>query len=421
MEFNFNISNKYFFKPKLELPLNGVLSDFDLSDLKLNNIVFHLGMIELISYWKTICPPKIFVRCHSLNQQQIDWWKKLYFNGLGEFFYLNEISVDDESFVEILCEGESLDLYHTILDHKKVLVPIGGGKDSVVSLEVLKKGNFEIIPMMMNPGAASVRTVNNSGFSLEKSLIIKRFLDASLLEMNEQGFLNGHTPFSALLAFSNVLIALVSGVGNIALSNENSANESTVPGTNINHQYSKSFEFESDFDFYVKKYIHADLNYFSFLRPINELRIAELFSRFPHHFESFRSCNVGSKIDKWCGNCPKCLFTYIILSPFISIENMNKIFSKALLNDTSLMSVLKELSGVSEVKPFECVGTVSEVNAALAIFKNKYSENESILLKDDEFNFLENNSDFDEIISEFNLENNLPAKFLQLLKSVIND
>ncbi len=422
IEFNFNLSNKYFFSPKLEVPLRSFYNGEIDKIPNLENIVFHLGMIELVSYWKLACPPKIIVSPHTLNSEQTNWWKKLYFNGLGEFFYLNSIETNENKFVEIISKGEQTKVLDTELNFDKVIVPIGGGKDSVVSLELLRNSSFKLIPMMINPSPAGKRTIENACFLLEDSIVVKRFLDKKMLELNEEGFLNGHTPFSAMLAFVNVLTAIISGIGNIALSNENSANESTVPGTNINHQYSKSFEFERDFDFYVKKYIHPSVNYFSFLRPLNELQIANLFSRFTKHFNTFRSCNVGSKKDEWCGNCPKCLFVYTILSPFIDRKKLNGIFGKDLFDDTSLKPILMELSGNSAIKPFECVGTINEVNAALARSIKESSENEDrALLFIDELSYLNQNNEIENILSEFNEENNLPQKFLNILKSALDD
>lgn len=424
IEFSFNISNEFFFKPKLEIPLKKSTYLISNKMPNLENIVFHLGMIELISYWKTACPSKIIVRPHRLNQEQIEWWKKLYFNGLGEFFYLNKIETTQNDFVEILSEGKETEIIDMSLDHEKVIVPIGGGKDSVVSLEILTSSDLTVFPMMLNPGAAGIRTVENANCSIDDTLVVRRFLDPKLLEMNAANYLNGHTPFSALLAFVNVLLAQLSGIGNIALSNENSANESTVPGTNINHQYSKSYEFESDFDFYVKKYIHSGINYFSFLRPLNELQIASLFAGFKNHFSSFRSCNVGSKKDEWCGSCPKCLFTYIILCPFIDHKTLTGIFDKDLLDDMLLKPILMELTGNADIKPFECVGTVSEVNAALANGKMERKKHgyEGGLLKLKEFSNLVNESEeIENILGEFNQENNLPDNFIGVLKKALYD
>ena len=166
-----------------------------------------------------------------------------------------------------------------------------------------------------------------------------------------------------MLAFYTRLASALSGIPNVALSNENSANESTVMGSYVNHQYSKSLEFEDDF----RAYCVGAFNYFSFLRPLSELQIAMLFSRFTAYHDVFRSCNVGSKQDIWCGHCAKCLFAYIILSPFIEPSRLNQIFGKSMLDDISLEHEFRQLIGEAETKPFECVGIVSEVHQALSM------------------------------------------------------
>ncbi len=362
--YNFNLSDKFTFHPTLTFIKGSYLSEI-LTDDEIRNFVFHIGMIELISYWKAACPPNIIIKPYKLDDIQVNWWKKVYYNGLGEFFYLNNISTNQYDFVNIECTSEEeLQIVNISLDSKKVLVPVGGGKDSVVSLELLKN-DFESIPLILNPRQASIATIVAAGCAKDDFIKINRTIHPTLLELNKQGFLNGHTPFSALLAFVTVFAAALSGGKYIALSNESSANEPTDKISGVNHQYSKSIEFEKDFREYVANYISEDISYFSFLRPLNEYTIARLFSNFPHHFESFKSCNVGSKTDSWCGNCPKCLFTYIILSPFVERENLIKIFGKDLYEDEAMLPYFNELIGYSEVKPFECVGTIGEVNLAV--------------------------------------------------------
>ena len=134
-------------------------------------------------------------------------------------------------------------------------------------------------------------------------------------------------------------------------------------------------EFENDFRSYVSSYITDDINYFSFLRPLSELQIAMFFAKNEKYFDVFKSCNVGSKTDIWCGNCPKCLFAYIILSPFIKPEVLNKIFGKQMLDDPSLQLYFDQLTGRQSTKPFECVGTIDEVNTALAMTIERYYSN----------------------------------------------
>ena len=263
-------------------------------------------------------------------------------------------------------------------------MPIGGGKDSVVTLELLRRAGKRIRPLIMNPRGATIECTRVAGFTMDEVLVIRRTIDPKLLELNAQGYLNGHTPFSAMLAFYTMLASYLSGIPNVALSNENSANESTVLGTTVNHQYSKSLEFENDFREYVRVR-SAEMsgcagegacvpvfNYFSFLRPLSELQIAMLFSRFTQYHDVFRSCNVGSKQDIWCGHCAKCLFAYIILSPFIEPERLNTIFGKAMLDDLTLEHEFRQLVGMEETKPFECVGTVSEVRQALAMAVSRW-------------------------------------------------
>ena len=348
-------------------------------DADIDTIVFNIGMVELVSYWKCACPPVVKVLCGRFSAEQIAFWRKLYWHGLGEFFYTNGIAETPEAFMQVHCKpDDQSNASHVIQNTDKYLVPIGGGKDSVVTLELLRRAGKSVRPLIMNPRGATVECAAKAGFPIGEVLVIRRTIDPTLLDLNAKGYLNGHTPFSAMLAFYTHLASVLSGIPNVALSNESSANESTVLGTSVNHQYSKSLEFEDDFRAYCPSF-----NYFSFLRPLTELQIAMLFSRFTAYHDVFRSCNVGSKQDIWCGHCAKCLFAYIILSPFIEPARLNAIFGKSMLYDTTLEHEFLQLTGKAETKPFECVGTVSEVNAALSMaIQRWYSTSRPALLKD---------------------------------------
>ncbi len=374
MEFTFRLNDKIVFRPTAAIPHRAFLN-FDQPKPLMDTLIFNIGMIELVSYWKCVCPKVVQVLPHSLDERQTAFWKKIYYNGLGEFFYTNGIKATIDDFMEIHAQnpvaGE-----HTLqntsrgLNDNSYLVPIGGGKDSVVTLEMLRQHGVR--PLIMNPREATTQCAARGGFSSEETLVIKRHIDPLLLDLNAKGCLNGHTPFSAMLAFYTLLAATLAGVRNVALSNENSANESTVAGSSVNHQYSKSLEFENDFRDYAANYVTRDVNYFSFLRPLSELQIAMLFARHEKYFDVFKSCNAGSKQDIWCGRCAKCLFAYIILSPFIEPARLNAIFGKSMLDDWELRGYFEELTGHTESKPFECVGTISEVNTALLMTKRRW-------------------------------------------------
>ena len=404
-KFYFSLDDKFFFTPTFEIPSRKIYDWNNLNDTHLDTLIFNIGMIELISYWKLACPKKVYIKPHYLEEKQILWWKRLYYNGLGEFFYLNGIKENVNDFMEIIVEGEIPCQKINVELSKNTLVPIGGGKDSVVTIESLKN-KMPIIPMIINPRGATMACVETAGFSLEQTAIIKRTLDSTMLKMNNEGFLNGHTPFSALLAFYTLLIGFATNSKYIALSNESSANEPTVPDTEVNHQYSKSIAFENDFRNYVDEYISSEIQYFSFLRPLNEIQIAQQFSKNKDYYKVFKSCNVGSKTDSWCGKCPKCLFTYLIMSPFIPQNELSEIFGGNLLEDNELIPILKQLNGEVEVKPFECVGTVEEVNACLDFCQKANDERQKLL---------------DDLLNQYDEVNNLPKQFEAILKDNLSN
>ena len=371
--FTFRIGEDIVFSPTAMIP-NRPFLKWDNLQKRIDRLVFNIGMIELVSYWKCYCPPRVRVLCGSLEADEVEFWKKTYFNGLGEFFYVNGIEATQEDFMEIVSEGKAKDCNpekgSTHLAQDATLVPVGGGKDSVVTLSLLGEAT-RVVPLIMNPRGATTNCVTAAGLTMEDTLVIQRTIHPRLLELNREGCLNGHTPFSAMLAFYTLLASELSGIGNIALSNESSANEPTVlagkAGANVNHQYSKSLEFENDFRSFVSRFVCGEYNYYSFLRPLTELQIAMLFSKEEVFFDVFRSCNAGSKEDIWCGKCAKCLFAFIILSPFIAPERLTSIFGKNLLEDEGLRLFFEQLTGHAPTKPFECVGTVDEVNSALSM------------------------------------------------------
>ncbi len=333
------------------------------------NMVFSLGMVELISYWKIACPGEVVIEPFGLSKEQIAWWKSLYFNGLGEFYYTNGIEENEEDFMTILAEDTPYvpAKRHVVKQEGACLIPVGGGKDSSVSMELLRERSLSNYCYIINPRGATTQSVEAAGYSEEQIIAVKRTLDSEMLRLNKEGFLNGHTPFSAIVAFSATLTAYLHDLTYIVLSNESSANESTVEGSYVNHQYSKSFQFESDFHSYESEYIASGTYYFSLLRPLSEFQIAAFFAHCTAYHDVFKSCNAGSKENIWCGNCPKCLFVWLILSPFLSQERLTEIFGTNMAEKEDMKLYFTQLIGLEKEKPFECVGSRDEINAAITL------------------------------------------------------
>jgi hypothetical protein len=424
VKYSFNLAGKIKFEPQFSIGLQAFTVK-DIPDGLLHNLVFHIGMAEMISYWKASCSPTIIIKPFYLEPNALAWWKQLFFHGLGEFFYTNGITPRFDDFLTFECEPDSSPEKYSIQLADSSLVPIGGGKDSVVTLEILQSAKNPAIPFFLNPTKAALDVARVAGFQEDQTIIIKRNIDPELLRLNDQGFLNGHTPFSALLAFYSLIPASLAGARNIVLSNESSANEPTIPGTKINHQYSKSYDFENDFRVYCANYISNDFNYFSFLRPLNELQIAALFAGFQKYHPVFRSCNAGSKAGIWCGKCPKCLFTFIILSPFLEPDELVGIFGTNLLDDPEMLFYFDQLCGLEEEKPFDCIGTIDEVNASLHVAIKKYQDiNLPVLLQryKQSRNYKADLADtFPDLLSQFNTRHFIPDHFLQTLKTRLDE
>lgn len=409
--FDFNIPNLTHFYPKYEF------SKFEVNTFS-KYLIFHIGLIELISYWKCTLSPNVIIKAGYINQEQINWFKKLYFNGLGELFYRNNIDLTIDNFMNISCKEKYEDISIPNYNGKGNLIPIGGGKDSNVTLEILKNEDNSLY--IINPNKVTLDCSYEAGYNDSNIVSIKRILDKKIIELNNKGFINGHTPFNAIIAFTSYLCAYINNKKYIVLSNESSANESNVVGTNTNHQYSKSYEFENDFNNYTKKYFKIDINYFSLLRPLTEYQIAMLFSKYEKYHDIFKSCNVGSKKEEWewCNNCPKCLFVFIILSPFLYKEKLIKIFKEDLFEKKELLNIFIDLIGYGKNKPFECVGTYTEIRYALTKTINKL-DTLPYLLK-----YYKDNYDLEDLSLDlehnYNKENNLNATFEALLKKELN-
>ncbi len=366
--FRFSIENLSDFSPSFTIakPEQPQLSSYAGEKL-VRETCFGLGMVELISYWKLTCPPKVIVECGALDNAQIRWWKKLYWNGLGEFFYQNHLEMDPENFMDLSSTGKPQSGLDTPFAVSGNLIPVGGGKDSLVTLDVLKGSRADNTALVINSIQSAVNSAHAAGYRGGQLVTPVRTLDPRILELNRQGFLNGHTPFSALVSFAAYLTAVLYGKKYICLSNEASANESTVKGSTVNHQYSKTFAYELDFRHYTERYLDPRIQYFSLLRPLSELQITAVFATLKPYHRIFRSCNVGQKEGIWCTHCAKCLFVCIMLSAFLDRQQLLAIFGRDMLDDPQMQDLFEQLTGIQDNKPFECVGTRDEVNTAICM------------------------------------------------------
>jgi len=332
----------------------------------LHHAIFHLGLIEAFSYWKATASAAIEIHAGALSGGQVRWWEDLLLHGMSEFFYRNDIDFTSGDFVSIHSKPpeQDKDAYPGPLPERSLLT-IGGGRDSALAAGILRDSGHPFTCLMLNPSSAARKIAGH--VTAADPIVIRRSICPELLDLNRRGFLNGHTPFSAYLAFLGAACLLLYGYSNIIVANERSSEEGNVRyrGKDINHQYSKSFRFERLFDEYLANHLAGTGRYFSFVRPLYELQIGKLFCSFPEFFDLFKSCN-RNRSDSWCGFCPKCVSVFLTMYPFAPRSALVHIFGGDLFDRGETIPILRELAGL-EIKPFECVATTAEIVAALAL------------------------------------------------------
>ncbi len=342
-----------------------------------------LHLFAGVSYYKAAVPEQVRIDSYSIDADTAALVETVYLNGLGEFAYRNGLNLRGRFRLPV--DGQAFNAPAVGL-REHALVAIGGGKDSLVSIEALRTlGIAETVTWI--GGSQLIRAcAERTGLPM---LNIGRTLAPELFELNRQGAWNGHIPVTAVNSAIMVLAALLQGVDQVVFSNERSASYgSQIPGTGeVNHQWSKGWAFEQAFGGHLEKHVAADLHYYSLLRPLSELAVARQFARTDFYDAHFSSCNrnfhiLGERpVNRWCGVCPKCHFVFLALAPFMPKTRLVRIFGRNLLDDMEQAGGFDALLEFQDHKPFECVGEGRESRAAMATLAARPEWNEDALVK----------------------------------------
>ena len=346
----------------------------------LDRAMFYLHIACGVSYWKAFCPQNLIMTTGSLTKQEAEFFTEFYKQGLMQFFYENDldpqkyaVKFDSDSNVQRSC-FRGLDFLNS-----RVLLPIGGGKDSLVSAALLNAMEVDFDWFCVKSDKIKIDCVDVSG---KKLIDVRREFSSDLINLNRLGeVFNGHVPITGILAFVEIVACVLYGYSKVIMSNEHSSSQAnlTWKGYKVNHQYSKSLEFEKMFrEFLAENFCAVKgeslFDYFSLLRGLSEYKIAEIFAeKCENYFDVFSSCNRNFHLDtsknikgkRFCGECEKCAFVFLILSNFIQFEQLIKIFGANLFKSQALFTTFKEMCGLGIRKPWECVGSFEESRFAL--------------------------------------------------------
>lgn len=397
--------------------------DYDILD----NILFHLHIALGISYYKIYPTEKLVIKSGDIDEISIRFWKKFYQNWLWEFLFTNEIKPHNLFNFEVQSKKKIVKKEYEL--QERALVAVWGGKDSIVSLELVRKLKVEFDTFVFGKvDPIKQKCINHTW---RNNMLISREISENLFTINNSWeYFNGHVPITWIIAFVMQAAWYLYDYKYFVLSNEHSANfwNTHWEWIEINHQWSKSIEFEIEFSQYIQKNVSSHSHYFSLLRPLYEIKIAELFTKlWVNYFDSFSSCNNNFKIYEqsnhkwlWCNNCPKCAFVYAMLHPFLENKQIKKIFWKDLYTDKKLQDLFEELMWVSWIKPFECVGTNEEVIYAMYLsYKKLMDEDKPFILEIFEEKVLPNLNDLElerlrkKLFSHYNTVN-IPQRFKKI-------
>ncbi|HSW81083.1 MAG TPA: hypothetical protein VLG40_01685 [Candidatus Saccharimonas sp.] len=367
------------FTEALPLPADVPLDLADSPDVQ--RALFALHLAGGVSYYKAFCPKNSMVRSGDLNAEQATFWNTFYTHGLGEFFYQNKL--DFRGLINFpVTKNTAVTLQKTTVEQTKTLLPFGGGKDSIVTMQLLQQRGIR--PTIFRLRAHKYIDELADLTSLPR-ITVERQLDPQLFTLNSQGAYNGHVPITGYITFLSIVIALLSGHDSVAFSNERSADYGNVDylGMTVNHQWSKGIEAEKLVTNYIQNFVTNKVQYLNPLRPLSELKIAEIFANYPNFFAHTTSCNQNWLMlskdphqGAWCGHCYKCCFIFALYAAVLPGTTVITMYGKNLFDDETLLHTYRQLWGAEGIKPFDCVGTPDEMRAAmhLALKKPEFAQ-----------------------------------------------
>lgn len=350
------------FVERFELPAGTRVSEQDRS--RVEEILALLHWTAGVSYYKTATPP--LIESDPCPPGVGKLLEAIYSEGLGEFAFTNKLAALPRP---AFATGEIASASRPARRSERILVPIGGGKDSAVALEIVRASGIELALFSVGDAGPIARTAAAAGLP---HLVVRRQLDPQLGELNGAGALNGHVPITAIVSCVAILTASLHGFDAVAMANERSASTGNVSwgGIDVNHQFSKSIRAERLMRTALDE-LGVEADYFSILRPASELGIARAFAGMTRYHRAFSSCNTNFRLDgsvpaqRWCCNCPKCRFVFLAMAPFSEPTQMREIFGLDMLDDESQFEGFALLAASGGIKPFECVGEEEESRAAM--------------------------------------------------------
>ncbi|BAZ69275.1 hypothetical protein NIES4106_40460 [Fischerella sp. NIES-4106] len=363
----FQFSSKIFYH---DVSFSGLMKKY--SQPIIQRVVAHIILFEGMKLC-SLFPQyyDISVIAEYLEIEVLDLFVQIYQGVFGQHWYENKITNYQQP--EIICSQKlGVSQPTSILgDHQTILAGCGGGKDSILAMKILEEAGISFASMQYSHSVYGKADFQHNLISqvLEfvnpiakhQISIYDDFTDFPFLKLyfpENSGITAPETPVSI---FESLILILDKGYRYLCLAHEKSANTGNLfwdeIGKEVNHQWGKGLVAEQILDQFIQQHLFSNFKYFSILQPIYDFRIFQKLSKYPELIPKIHSCNVKKP---WCKKCSKCAYVWLGLMAFSQHNLVNEVFENNLFDDIDLLPIFREMLGLGEHTPFECIGEIEE-------------------------------------------------------------
>lgn len=261
----------------------------------------------------------------------------------------------------------------------EALLCFGGGKDSLVAAQLLAQAG---LPYASLTYAHAVYGAPAPQHALIEALLdhltpVRRHkqwvaddafaapLPALIEGAGGRSLLAAETPSSI---FGALPLVLARGYRHLVLAHEHSANRGNLvwerTGEDVNHQWGKSWEAEQALSAYIASELVPGFHWFSILQPLSDVLIFELLRGSGPALLATHSCNVAKP---WCHRCAKCAYVALGYAAHLEDGAYERVFQQDVLDLPENEPHFRQMIGLGEHTPFECIGEIGEARLALAL------------------------------------------------------
>jgi hypothetical protein len=347
-------------------------------------IYFHIQVLEaskLVSLRPEVLDFGSGARFHTVAFEE--FWRTIIHRVWAQWRYQNELPNERGPRILSTAVEEPGVPVNLKSPHGEMLLLCGGGKDSLVAMKLLERAGqgysslgysssvygtaalqHELIDGLLDHGTPQRR---------HRQWIFDSLIDSPVLELGPESGLQGMTAAETPTSiFAALPIALAHGYRHVVVGHERSANVGNLvweaTGEEINHQWGKSFEAEQLISSYVQQYLVADIGYWSLLQPVHDAIIFSLLRRDLGAIPATHSCNLRKP---WCGRCPKCAYVALGYLAYLPVGPVIALFGGNLLDVEANLLSYRQMLGLEEHTPFECIGQVPEARLAFELCRRK--------------------------------------------------